>query len=60
MQVEGDDRAGRGGIGVLAQDDRRDVVADLAPDQALEHELVHAEVGLVQPVAPHAEPAELP
>jgi hypothetical protein len=51
--MEGDDRSRRRGVGVFAQDDRRQVVTDVLSHQAPDDELVHAEVRLVQPVATH-------
>ncbi|MNN70112.1 hypothetical protein D3C81_1859440 [compost metagenome] len=49
LQVEGDDRTGGGGVGVVVQDDDVLFGLGLAAQHLLADQGVHVDVGLVQP-----------
>ncbi len=51
--MKSDDRAGRGGVGKLIQNHRCVVWRGVAPQQFSANQLVHGQIGLMQPEAPY-------
>ena len=49
MLVESDDRTGGAGIRILIENHRRFVGFDLAPKKHLGDQVVHSQVGLMEP-----------
>lgn len=53
VEMKGDDRAGGCGIGEFVEDDRRFVGACFVAEQTAADQLIHGDIGLMQPEAAH-------